>query len=191
MAASKRSPKAKKAGEKRWRLVIDTSIFRAASERPSADPRGQTCSDLLHRILTICHHVAFAPEARDEWNRHRSRFAMTWRRAMTARKKLHFLEEACRDDELRDVCRQLFEDDDAPGSWDEVEKDLHLVEAALVTDKVVLSVDRRIHECLAWVASQRGARSLQGLRWLDPVEDEGKVGRLLAGSLPRGCRLGS
>lgn len=188
MAASK----TKKAGEGRWRLVIDTSIFRAASERPSADPRGQTCGEVLRRILTICHHVAFAPEAGEEWSRHRSRFAMTWRRAMTARKKLHFLDETCRDGELRDACRRLSEIAGAPEPpWDEVEKDLHLVEAALAVDKVVLSVDARIRGWLAWASSQRGTRGLREIHWLDPVEDSAKVDRLLGGRLPKGGRLGS
>lgn len=175
----------------RWRLVIDTSILRSASERPSPDPRGPTCGKLLRDILEICHHAVFTPESSAEWNRHRSRFAMTWRRAMTARKKLHFLDDACRDADLRSACERLFQDDGAPDSWEEVEKDLHLAEAALATDKIVLSVERRIHECFRWACSKRGARKLREIHWFHPVKNPRRLSRLLDGDLPARSRLGS
>jgi len=115
---------------------------------------------------------------------------MTWRTAMTARKKLHFLDDSCRDSELREACEQLFQDDEAPEPWEEVEKDLHLAEAALATDKIVLSVDGRIYECFEWACSQRGARKLREIHWFHPVENPRRVTRLLNGELPQGSRLG-
>lgn len=186
MAAGKKSATA------RWRLVIDTSIFQAASERPAPDPMGKICADLLEKIRSICHQAVFSPESSSEWKGHRSRFALTWRRTMTARKKLHLVDESCRNDELREALEKLWEvERGAPDSWEEVEKDLHLVEAALVTDKIVLSRDRRIRECLKWACKRRGARILREVHWIDPVKNPRRLTRLLKGELPRRSRLGS
>lgn len=110
---------------------------------------------------------------------------------MTARKKLHFLDDSCRDDELRSACERLFIDGDGPDVWEEVEKDLHLAEAALATDKIVLSVDGRIYECFRWACSKRGARKLREIHWFHPVKNPRKLTRLLKGELPQRSRLGS
>ena len=182
----------KKSVTTRRRLVIDTSIFQAASERPAPDPMGKTCGNLLKEILSICHQAVFSLEASDEWKRHRSRFALRWRTAMTARKKLHFLDESCRNDELRGTLEKLWGSErDAPDRWEEVEKDLHLVEAALATDTIVLSLERRIRECLEWACRRRGARILREIHWIDPVKNPQRLTRLLKGELPRRSRLGS
>ena len=187
MAASKNP----EGSSNRWRLVIDTSIIKAASERPSEDPTPGACAQLLRDVHSICHQVVFTPESRLEWSNHKSGFARRWRYWMVAKKKFHDLDASCRDDDLRNACERLFIDGDGPDSWEEVEKDLHLAEAALATDKIVLSLERRIYECFQWASSKRGARKLREVYWFHPVKNPRRLSRLLDGELPRRGRLGS
>jgi hypothetical protein len=175
----------------RWRLVIDTSILSAATDRESEDPIPGSCAKLLTDVYRICHQVVFTSESLMEWNNRRSNFAKRWRVWMEGEKKVHRLDDSCRDEELRGACERLFSDGDGPDVWEEVEKDLHLVEAALATDKIVLSLERRIYECFQWACSRRGARILGEIYWFNPVHEAAEVRRLLNGDLPQSSRLGS
>lgn len=57
---------------------------------------------------------------------------------------------------------------------EEIEKDLHLVEAALDTDRVVISTDNRARTAFDELADQ-GVGELSQLGWLNPDEDEIEV----------------
>src|SRR3954452_5022187 len=72
------------------RLVIDASIARAAGDS-STHPTSRNCRDFLLIVLEICHRAVMTAPILEEWNRHQSRFASTWRKSMMARKKLEVL----------------------------------------------------------------------------------------------------
>jgi hypothetical protein len=100
-----------------------------------------------------------------EWKRHKSRFATSWRASMTARKRVVWLEDsalpslrkrASKFNEGR--CRAV------------IEKDLHLIEAAIASDRTVLSRDGRAGACFRVFAENES--SIRDVAWVCPVQNE-------------------
>lgn len=144
----------------RYRLVIDTSVARAAGEAASA--ASSVARQTLQDVLTICHQAVMCEQLLREWRRHRSRFAARWLVSMFARKKIVPLNT----DELPDLSLVL----DACGADKQraiVAKDLHLVQAAQATDKRVLSYDDEAGLELGKLSSQVGL--LRSISWMNPA----------------------
>jgi hypothetical protein len=97
------------------------------------------------------------PLLRDEWKRHQSLFARAWLAEMTSRAKV----EAIAD--IRNEALRV----EAPGTASAT-KDLHLIEAALATDKIVISLDERARAELAVPAAAE-------VMWIHPVDEGGRV----------------
>jgi hypothetical protein len=110
-----------------------------------------------------------------EWDKHQSRFALRWRADMRSQAKIVDIVDV----ENADVRSQVTV---SPA----VIKDLHLVEAALATDKVVVSLDDRARAELnveatrdvVWVnAVAEGGHALYWLRAGAKPVNEWKLGR--------------
>jgi hypothetical protein len=71
------------------RLVIDTSIARSAGGPDATYPTSKRCRDFLQDVLAFRHRVVMTADIREEWHRHRSRFARAWLVSMYARKNVH------------------------------------------------------------------------------------------------------
>ena len=139
-------------------LVIDASVTQSAGE--TDHPVSKACREFLNDVLTICHHAAVTPELHAEWKHHRSRFSLGWRSAMAARRKLDRIVPAPNAELRAYIDRRITNPDDRAA----IEKDLHLVEAALIADKVIVSRDDKA----------RGLFSLpmlQTLTWINPTRE--------------------
>jgi hypothetical protein len=105
------------------------------------------------------------PAIRSEWRRHRSAYASEWLTEMTSRKKVV--------DVLAESDQKLSAAIRATGSGDrqveEVEKDRHLVEAALASDQIVCSLEVRAPSHFKRVAKSYGP--LRNVSWVN-VESE-------------------
>ncbi len=154
-------------------LVIDASILHAASARQN--PTASACRKVLIDILEICHRACATPAIREEWKRHQSVFARGWFTSMYARRKIAPPAVHDRAPIRRAVLsnRTL-----TPGQVAQIEKDLHLIEAALGADKIILSLDARMRSLLRRV----GITALRGVVWADPVEHPAEVQGFLNGS---------
>jgi hypothetical protein len=143
------------------RIVVDTDV--ASSASTTSFPRSVACRAVLETILTVCHRVVLTPQQHEEWKKHRSRFTQSWLRSMAARGKYCVLPQepntglADRIDALRD-----------DGTNDRVEmlKDVHLLEAALETDWLVVSMDDKMYNRLNQHAPVIGLT--QELAWMNP-----------------------
>lgn len=71
-------------------MVIDASVARSAGPETATFPVSKRCRDFLKTTLAVCHRCIFTPAISEEWKKHQSGFARTWRTAMVARKKLLF-----------------------------------------------------------------------------------------------------
>jgi hypothetical protein len=157
-------------------LVIDASIAMAAGEI-SMHPTSRNCREFLQAVLDICHRMVLTKPIQDEWNRHQSSFARKWRASMMARKKIVLADVSADVCLQNEIARFVFNESTAAI----IEKDRHLIEAALVTDKRVASLDdrvrRRLHETgqrLPHVAS---------ICWVNPnTPGEQAIGWLEAGT---------
>src|SRR5262249_5403641 len=104
------------------RLVIDASI---------AGPGSQLCRDFLHSVLSSEYHIVLTGELTLEWKRHETKYSRTWRKSMTAQRRVVWLQDAPN----LTLRKQM--------STPDMLKDAHLLEAALTTDKRIASNDER------------------------------------------------
>ena len=97
------------------------------------------------------------PLLRLEWKRHQSLFARAWLAEMTSRAKVEGIADV-RNEDLRA---------EAPATAS-AQKDLHLIEAALATDKIVISLDDTARAELSVPAAA-------DVMWIHPVDEGGRV----------------
>ena len=162
------------------RLVIDASVARSAGQEDATYPRSVRCRDFLQAVLEISHRVVMTQDIKKEWDKHQSKSARKWLRQMVAKKKLY-------------VCNITFDDE----LWSEIEKwaktdkdreamvkDLLLIEAAIATDKIVISLDERVRELFVKAAAD--IERLKQVAWVNPDvenrEEEGAIAWLKNGA---------
>jgi hypothetical protein len=97
------------------------------------------------------------PLLRNEWKRHQSLFAARWLAEMASKRKV---------DGIADAPNEALRNE-APARKS-VQKDLYLVEAALVTDKIVISLDELARTELA-------LKTAAEVMWVNPVKEGGHV----------------
>ncbi|MCC3509415.1 MAG: hypothetical protein JGK29_09925 [Microcoleus sp. PH2017_17_BER_D_A] len=103
------------------------------------------------------------PDIRDEWNKHQSKSARIWLRRMVAKKKLCPCDIAV-DDNLWSQVESIAESDK---EREIMVKDLRLVEAAIATDRTVISLDNKVRQCFAKVAVE--VDELKDIIWVNPA----------------------
>lgn len=134
-------------------LVIDASVASAAGQ--TMHPRSFRSREFLSEVLKISHRAVMTPTLTQEWDRHQSLFALRWRAEMRTQDKIIDL-AGVEDEQLR---RQVV-------ISAAVEKDLHLIEAALATDKTIVSLDDR-------AAAQLFVEATKEIVWVNAVSEGG------------------
>jgi len=172
------------------RLVIDASVARSAGDEGATYPTSVYCRNFLKAVLDICHKVVMTPDIRDEWNKHESHFARTWRRQMVARRKLEFL-DIPDNEELENKIYIIIETVTGSDKQQiEMIKDLRLIEAAIATDKIVISCDdNTARKFFSRAALQ--VDELKDIVWVNPtkVEEEKPIEWLEKGAEAQSDRL--
>ncbi|MBI2320780.1 MAG: hypothetical protein HYU88_01430 [Chloroflexi bacterium] len=146
-------------------LVVDASVARSAGE--TEDPVSAACRRFLVRAMSICYRLVMTRAIIDEWQRHQSAFSRKWLSAMTAKRKVVWLKGIPHATSI-----------DAEGIIDPrgrqiLIKDLHLLEAALSTDSIVVSRDDTCREVV-----QNCSPVIPVLRqivWLNPINLDGDL----------------
>ncbi|HKV39172.1 MAG TPA: hypothetical protein VJX67_08160 [Blastocatellia bacterium] len=154
------------------RLVVDASVASAAGR--TQHPTSFRSREFLGEVLKISHCAVMTATLAGEWDKHQSLYAARWRADMRSRNKIVDLIALQNDDVRRQV--QISK---------AIEKDLHLIEAALATDKIVISLDDRAQAGLCvdatkevvWVnAVAEGGHAIYWLRDGAPPKNEWKLG---------------
>ncbi len=107
------------------------------------------------------------PDIRDEWTKHESNFARTWRRRMVAKKKLEYQAGIETNEEL---WKQIEGTAASDSEREAMFKDFCLIEAALATDKTVISLDERVRRLFGQAAGQ--VPEIRDLVWVNPDKPE-------------------
>lgn len=129
-------------------LVIDASVARSCGGEDAKHPTSKNCRDFLKAVLKICHSMVMTDELQAEWNKHESTFARKWRVSMIAKRKYKFCKSVTLS-ELRNKLEQLkMEHKTREAIW----KDICLVEAAIATDKIIVSLDDKVRDYLVEVS---------------------------------------
>ena len=143
-------------------LVIDTDIARSAGGLDALEGRSKSCRDFLTAVLETDHKVVTTEATRIEWHKHQSRFTKTWFVSMIARRKVCWI-EAPADEELRE---KVVHAATSEKKRDAMLKDIHLLEAALPTDKIVISMDETVRHCFREIAQV--VSILKPIVWVNP-----------------------
>lgn len=156
------------------RLVIDASVARACGGPQAIHPTSMHCRDFLENVLNICHQVVMTSEIRNEWDKHQSRFALEWRKSMVAKRKLIPLKALSLNQML---WKELEDSATTDKHRQQIVKDICLLEAALATDKIVISLDDKTARKYFSQAAQQIQflqDSLKDIVWVNPdhVEQE-------------------
>ena len=166
----------------RKRLVIDASVLCASGAlvRPpdalltSDDLTPQLCRQVLTGVRKLRYRVVTTALILREWERcrpkkgrlRRQKFASDWLALVGARGAFYVL-DVPPDEELR---RRIDELDVEEGIRQILRDDIHLIEAALATDRIVISRDAQ-----AWKHFNDAAYRIEVLRsvaWVDPCKAE-------------------
>lgn len=149
------------ASKPRRRLVIDASVAQMSGD--GYDARSVRCSDFLEAVYAICHRVVVTPSLDEEWTRHSSRFFVNWLARMLQKGKAPSREEPSESPISRDELLSLARSD---RQEDEILKDAHLLAAAFVADRIVVSRDERIRAVFRDAAARFPI--LRRLAWVNP-----------------------
>ena len=148
------------------RLVIDADVARASGSETATHPRAERCRDFLNAVLSLSHRIVMTEQINNEWKNHQSRFARRWRVSMDARKKIDRINPP-EDAKLQTkVTTTTHETDEI----DLMEKDFHLLQAALATDQIVISLDETVRGLFKRASQQVG--EIRNIIWMNPERTE-------------------
>ena len=94
--------------------------------------------------------------------RHQSRFALEWRVSMDARRKIDRINPP-ENEELQDKITNIASDED---EIETMQKDFHLLQAALATDQTVISLDETVRGLFKRASQQVG--EIRNIIWVNP-----------------------
>ena len=144
------------------RLVIDTDVAQASGDEDATDPRAINCREFLKVVRSQNHRIVMTREISDEWKRHQSRFALEWRVSMDARRKIDRINPS-ENEELQDKVTNTASDED---EIETIQKDFHLLQAALATDQTIISLDESIRGLFKRASQQVG--EIRNIIWVNP-----------------------
>ncbi len=144
------------------RLVIDADVARASGSETATHPRAERCRDFLNAVLSLSHRIVMTEKINNEWKNHQSRFARRWRVSMDARKKIDRINPP-EDENLQTKVTTTTHDAD---EIDFMEKDFHLLQAALATDQTVISLDETVRGLFKRASQQVG--EIRNIIWVNP-----------------------
>ena len=134
-------------------MVIDADVARSAGE--TKHPVSRSCRQFLDAVTEYRHRVVMTPQIQQEWCEHASRYTYRWLRRMNAKRPVHRCTVAGNDPIRQRVAAVL------PDAGN-----LHLLEAAIATDRLVASQDERAHAAFRRVSGK--IREIQGVVWFIP-----------------------
>jgi hypothetical protein len=145
------------------RLVLDASLMRAAGTRDATSTDARQCIDFLISVRRICHRIFLTPEIEIEWLKHRSNVASDWIVSMTKIQKVDYLKSPA-NDELRLKIQEAASESSSAIML----KDIHLIEAALLADRIIISLDDQARRHFALVSSK--IKELLDVIWISPKD---------------------
>ncbi len=148
------------------RLVIDADVARSAGDETATDPRSINCREFLIQVRTQQHQLVITETISEEWKRHQSRFARRWRLSMEARRRTVSINPP-EDQQLRSKIEVTSSN---ANEIETMEKDYHLLEAALSTDNSIISCDDSVRILYAQASKQVG--EIRKIIWVNPDKTE-------------------
>jgi len=159
-------------------VVVDASVGRAAGDKTASHPTSLACRKTLQAIFAKKHFAVFDRRLLEEWKKQRSNYARGWQRQMTSHGRI--VRTLGTQSEAVDGC--ILASDDESGR-EAMSKDVHLVNAALQTGAVVLSLDESAERLFRNLATM--CDMLCPMQWAHPVSDHEHVYGWLSAGAPQ------
>ncbi|HEB71342.1 MAG TPA: hypothetical protein ENI77_01830 [Nitrospirae bacterium] len=152
-------------------LVIDATVFQAAGGKKGSNQTSSFCSRFLMEVYVICHRAVLTSECNKEWNDHYSHYSIKWKSKMMGARKVDLRhDEEVMNSELRDTIEKHASSESKRIA---MLKDAHLIEAALNSDKIVISLDDKAKNNFSEIAGK--FRELKSIVWINPVQEKDKA----------------
>ena len=149
------------------RIVIDASVAGSAGGEDAIHPTSINCTNFLNVFyLDTDFNMVMTLEIGGEWIRNWSNFAYTFLVNMLSEDRIYSPEE---DDllEIRKLKSKMDPISLRKKLREELEKDFILIEAALATDKSVVSLDK-IRKRFVKICHEEELEDLKDIVWLNP-----------------------
>lgn len=147
-------------------FVVDACLaLDAGSISPPAE-RGARVRRFLIALKDASHVLGFTNDLEQEWKDHAARFARRWLATMRSKRKVVRLSPPPKPD-LRDRALQTAA---TAKIQDAMEKDWHLLEAALSKDRTIASSDDKARSYYAEAATKVAA--LKPIVWVNPATND-------------------
>ena len=141
------------------RIVVDASIACAAGGEKAIDRTSVACTAFLEEIASICHQIVMTDDLFREWDEHASRHATEWFYDMFNKKgKVYKIEE-----------HDLVPCEIAEPISAELEKDKHLIDAAINAEYRIASLDNEARDGFRGLAPTHKPVGL--IVWVNPSSD--------------------
>lgn len=165
--------------------MVDASVASAAGGKTATAPISKDCRDFLETLRKETEHwIVLPPTLRDEWDKHRSNFAATWLVSMTSRRRVISDEVTPSGRMRRGIEKAAANQRDLRA----LRKDFHLVEAAIASDRTVISLDEIVRQLFK--AAAKSVAAIQKVVWVNPaVRTEQPAAWLKKGAKPEAARM--
>ena len=140
-------------------LIVDADIARSSGM--TEHPVSRNSRESLEFIINNDLKLAMCPELFNEWKKHKSIFAKKWLVSMYAKKKV------VRINPISEAQTKVDNAIITPKEKSIASKDAHLIDAALFTDKVILSNDDNARTVFCKISGTY--KELQSIRWFNVV----------------------
>lgn len=154
------------------RLVVDTNVARSASE--NAHPTSNACRQVLDAMFDAQDQVVLSATQFREWQKHQSGYSKRWLVRMKA-KRLWCVLTPEPNSGLAARAKKIACTEEVR---QEILKDLHLLENALATDKVVLSMETNVFQLFS--AYKKVLKVPRPVAWVNPTDDSDACAAWLA-----------
>jgi len=150
-------------------LIVDACLAVDAGSKDPPAARGQRVRRFLTAVLAAQHRLGFSAELEAEWKEHAALFARRWLTTMRARGRVQRLTLQS-NPHLRGRALATAADE---GVYDAMDKDWHLLLAAVSADRTVASSDDTARSYYAVAAA--GIAALKTVVWVNPATHELKA----------------
>ncbi|GAA4363196.1 hypothetical protein GCM10023185_31720 [Hymenobacter saemangeumensis] len=141
-------------------LIIDADIMHAASGREN--DLAIRCREVLEAVRQAGHELVRTPSMKAEWDKHASRFSLSWLQGMKSRGYLRDLDESA-----TGIAGALDNLPLPPAERTIMLKDCHLLEAALATGLRVVSKDEAAY--FHFYQASLTVSLLRKIMWASPM----------------------
>jgi len=115
--------------------------------------------------MNICHCVVLTNELANEWEKHESKYSKMWRFAMKSKRKIFVSGSGSRIDLFSEIAPYA----DTKKFRMALMKDIYLLQAALQSDRIILSTDDNAKSFYNNVAFN--VKHIADIMWVNPLVD--------------------